>query len=99
MLNGYQYGGQRSLINEEYSPLVECGEYYRNLADKNKGEDDNNHVDRAVTISKPKKRLVFSFPVLVSVSSFSSLKLTVFHLSEKSQYRSFFCFAFHSLAS
>ena len=90
MLNGYLYGGQRSLINEEYSPLVECGEHYRNLADKNKGEDDNNHVDRAVTYFQAEKALSFSFPVLVSVSSFSSLKLMVCSLSEKSLRRSFF---------
>ena len=46
---------KRSFINEELLLLAECGECSRNLADKNQGEADNSRVDRAVTISKPKK--------------------------------------------
>jgi hypothetical protein len=41
--------GERSFINQELSPLAECGGYSRNLADKNQGEDDNSRVDYPIT--------------------------------------------------
>ena len=41
--------GERSFINQELSPLAECGGYSRNLADKNQSEDDNSRVDYPIT--------------------------------------------------
>jgi hypothetical protein len=41
---------------------LERGEYYRNLADKNQSEDNNNRVDRAITYFQAEKCLGFLFP-------------------------------------
>ena len=75
--------GERSYIYAESLRLAEYGGYFRNLADKNQGEDDNYCLNNAVAYFRAEKVLGLSIPVPVSISLFSSSKSMAFPRLEK----------------